>query len=95
MVIGELVALLVRVALPLTDPVDIGANATVNVELLPGLIVSGTVSPLILKVLGETVACVIVTLAVPELVRAIVCDALLPVGTLLKLTLEGVAESCG
>jgi hypothetical protein len=94
MVIGEFGALLVRVTLPLAVPVDVGANATVNVELLPELIVSGTASPLILKALGETVTCVIVRFAVPELLRVIVCDALVPVVTLPKLTLEGVEESC-
>src|SRR5487761_195196 len=93
--IGEFGALLVSATLPVTLPTDAGANAASKVALLPGAIVSGTVSPLMLNPAPETAACVIVRLAVPGLLSRIVCVLVLPVATLPKLTLEGVAEICG
>lgn len=95
MVIGEPGALLVRVMLALAAPVAVGAKVTAKLELLPALMVSGTVRPLIVKAPDEIVAWVIVRLAVPEFVKLIVSEALLPVFTLPKVTLDGVAVSCG
>lgn len=95
MLIGEFGALLVSVTLPLAAPADVGANSTLNVALLPALMVSGTVRPLMLNVPDEMVACVIVRLAVPGLLRVTLNVELLSVVTVPKLTVEGVALSCG
>lgn len=92
---GEFGALLVSVTVPLAAPADAGANSTLNGAVLPALIVSGSVRPLMLKAPGEIVACVIVRLAVPGLLRVILKVELLAVDTSPKLTVEGVAVSCG
>lgn len=94
---GEFGALLASDKLPLSDPAEVGAKTTVKVELAPGLIVSGMLSPLVLKLLGDglSVAWVIVRSAVPGLLSMTVCNAWLPIFTLPKLRLEGTAESCG
>lgn len=86
--------MLVREILPLALPLDPGANFTVKVAFCPAAIVSGVVSPLRLKPVPVTLAAEIVTLDVPELVRVMVCDPLLPTVTLPKVTLEGAAASC-
>lgn len=95
MFIGEVGALLVSVTLPLAAPVVVGANSTLNVEVLPEFIVSGTVRPLIVNAPVEMVACVMVRLAVPGLLRVTLRLELLPVVTFPKLTVDGVAVSCG
>ena len=51
--------------------------------------------PVVLKPAPATVTAEIVTLALPPLVRLIVCELLVPVTTLPKAALLGVAESCG
>ncbi len=51
-------------------------------------------NPAIAKPEPETPADEIVMLAVPEFVRVIDCDPLLPTATLPKLTLVGLAVSC-
>jgi hypothetical protein len=93
-VIGEFGALLVSIKVPLTEPAAVGANPTVKLELVPAPIVSGTVRPLMVKNEGETTAAVMVMLALPELFRVTVCEVLLPVVTLPKVTVEGEEESC-
>lgn len=81
---------------PLTVPADTGANTALNVVLLPALIVAGTLNPVMLKPTpGVTLACVIVSVAVPPFVRLIVCELLFPVTTFPKLALVGFADNCG
>jgi hypothetical protein len=86
---GEPGALLVIETLPLALMAVVGVNLAVKEVLAPALIVSGTVSPLIVKPVPDALAAVIVTLAVPEFVSVTDCDALLPSATLPKLTLVG------
>src|SRR5437899_9149182 len=92
MVLGELGALLTSDTLADTLPVAVGANCTLKVLDWPAGRVSGNVDPLMLKPAPVTVACAMVKLAVPELVRVIVCVLVLPTTTLPKLTLVGVTE---
>ncbi len=92
---GELGALLTSETAPVTLPAALGVKPTLNVALLPAAMVSGTVMPVRLKPLPDTVAWEIVTLAVPPLDSLMVCELLVPVTTLPKLALEGIAASCG
>ena len=80
--------------LPLALPVEFGANLTVKEVFEFGLMVTGKVNPLILKPDPDAVAAEIVTLAVPEFVKVMGTDPLLPIRTFPKLTLAGFAESC-
>jgi len=93
-VAGDPGALLEIETLPLTLPLAVGANFTVNVEFCPVLIVRGVVTPLTLYPVPETLTAETVRLAVPELVSVIVWDPLLPTVTLPKATLVGLTESC-
>ena len=95
MAVGEPGALLTSETLPDTLPMPAGVKATLNVALLPAAMVSGTVMPVRLKPLPDTVAWEIVTLALPALDSLMVCELLVPVTTLPKLALEGVGASCG
>jgi hypothetical protein len=91
---GELGPLLTRDTDPLTLPVVVGANAALKLVLAPAAIVAGIESPLIVKPAPDALAAEIVTLAVPLFFRLMVCELVLPVTTLPKLTLEGVGVSC-
>src|SRR6266851_5039016 len=95
MAVGEPGALLTSETLPDTLPMPAGVKATLNVALLPAAMVSGTVMPVRLKPLPDTVAWEIVTLALPALDSLMVCELLVPVTTLPKPAVEGVAASCG
>ena len=92
---GEPGALLTSETVPVTLPPAVGAKTTLNVALLPAAMVSGTVMLIRLKPLPDTLAWEIVTLALPALDSLMVCELLVPVTTLPKLTLDGVAASCG
>jgi hypothetical protein len=92
---GELGALLISETVPVTLPAALGLKAALNVALLPAAMVSGTVRPVMLKPLPDTVAWEIVTLALPALDNLMVCELLVPVTTLPKLALDGVGASCG
>jgi hypothetical protein len=80
---------------PVTLPDEVGPKTTLKVVFFPAAIVAGTVSPVMLNPVPDTVACEIVSVAVPPFVKLIVCELLLPVTTLPKLALAGLAESCG
>jgi hypothetical protein len=58
--------------------------------LCPGTSVDGVDKPLTLKPVPETLAAEIVTLAVPEFVRVMDTDPLVPTRRLPKLTLAGL-----
>lgn len=92
---GEFGALLVRLTDPLTAPAEVGANTALNVADFPAAMLSGVLIPDVLKPVPVTVTAVIVTEAVPPLVRSIVCELFVPVTTLPKAALLGVAASCG
>jgi len=66
-----------------------------NVAPLPAAMISGAVMPVRLKPLPDTLAWEIVTLALPALDSLMVCELPVPVITFPKLTLDGVAASCG
>lgn len=61
--------------------------------LWPAPIVTGALSPLILKLVPDALACEIVTLADPEFVIVTDCVPLLPTVTEPKFTLAGLAPS--
>jgi hypothetical protein len=79
--------------LPLALPPDSGANTVLNVTLAPGLSVIGTFSPPMLNPVPATVACRIVTLAPPVLVRVSIKVRLAPTWTLPKFKLPGLPVS--
>ena len=77
---------------PVTLPAEVGAKLTLKVLLAPGAMVKGVDSPEVPKPLPETPAEETVRLAVPVFLSKIVCEALVPIRTLPKLTLDGVAR---
>ena len=76
---------------PVTLPAEVGANLTLKVLLVPAAIVRGVVSALMLNPLPEMLADETVRFAVPVFLSKIVCEALFPISTLPKFTLDGVA----
>jgi hypothetical protein len=92
---GELGALLTSETDPLTLPALAGAKATLNVVFAPAAMVAGNERPDELNPVPVTFAAVIVTLALPLFDNVTVCELLLPVITLPKLTLDGFADNCG
>lgn len=78
--------------LPDALPTVVGANFAVTEVFCPALIVTGTVSPMMLKPAPDALAADIVTLAVPVFVKVTGTDPLLPSIRLPKLMLVGLAE---
>jgi len=93
-VVGELEALLTNETLPVTLPVVVGANETLKVLLFPVVKVRGTTSPVMLKPVPVRLSPDTTTLVLPVLLRVTDCVLVVPVGTLPKATLLGVAVSC-
>ncbi len=92
--IGEPGALLANEMLPLAPPAEDGVKLVESPTLWPALSVVGADNPAMAKPVPETLAEEIVMLAVPEFVRVMECEPLLPTTTLPKLTLVGLAVSC-
>jgi hypothetical protein len=92
---GEFGALLVKLTEPVTAPAAVGANTALNVAEPPAAMFNGAVMPVVLKPVPVVVTAEIVTVAVPPFVKLIVCELFVPVTTLPKAALEGVAVSCG
>jgi hypothetical protein len=92
---GELGALLTSVIDPVTLPAAPGPNTALNVAALPAAMVTGAVIPVVLKPAPETVTEEIVTDALPPFVRLMVCELFVPVVTLPKAAVVGVAANCG
>jgi hypothetical protein len=90
--VGELAVLLARVTLPASDPAAVGENVTLKLLLWPGGRLSGRASPETLKPVPFTLACVMLSVAVPVLVTVTCCDWLLPTLTA-KLAPVGVTAS--
>ena len=80
---------------PVSAPAVVGANTAVRVAVLPAAIVSGTLMPEILNPAPVTLADEIVRVAEPAFESVIVCELLVPVVTLPKATLDGVAAIWG
>lgn len=93
-VIEEPDASLAIETLPVAPPTEDGVKLAEKLVLWPGLSVIGMDNPAMPKPVPETLAEEIVTLAVPEFVRVMDCDPLLPTATLPKLTPVGLAVSC-
>jgi hypothetical protein len=91
--VGESVALLVIVILPVAAPAAVGVNVALNDVLCPAARVKGNESPLRLKPAPAILACVIVTSAVPLLLRETVLLLLLPTTTSPNAMLAGLAAS--
>lgn len=82
-------ALLTMARLPLAAPLDCGVKVTLKVLLWPAARVNGTVSPLRVKPVPEMLACVMLMLEPPELVRVPATVLGLLACTLPKLRLAG------
>lgn len=93
MVVGELVALLNTVTLPVKPPEVAGPKITLNVALCPAVNVSGGVRPLVPKPAPETLTWDMLTLEFPVLVIVTACVAVLPTSTFPKLTFAGLTPS--
>lgn len=93
-VMGEPGASLAIEMLPLAPPAEDGVKLAEKLTLWPALSVVGMDNPTMVKLVPETPAEEIVTLAVPEFVRVIGCDPVLPTATLPKLMFVGVTMSC-
>ena len=89
--VGEFVALLAIVTLPVRLPADVGAKVTVSAMDCPAVSVCADVTPVVLKPAPDIVTCEIVTLEFPEFVSVRFCELVLPTVTLLKLRLVGFA----
>ena len=85
---GEFGALLVRLTEPVTAPAVVGANTALNVAEPPAAMFNGVVMPVVLKPVPVVVTAVIVTVAVPPLVKLIVWELLVPVTTLPNAALD-------
>lgn len=94
-VVGELGALLTSVIDPVTLPAALGPNTALNVVAFPAPMVTGAVIPVVLKPAPVTVTEEIVTVALPPFVRLMVCELFVPVVTLPKAAVVGVADNCG
>ena len=89
--VGEFVALLATDALPVTLPEVDGEKLTLKVALCPGLRMVPADTPLSLKPAPETLTLEIVTLELPEFVSVTGRVLLVPVFTLPKFKLDGLA----
>jgi hypothetical protein len=80
----------VMLALPLTAPLVVGENSTVNDVLWPAVSVKGSVSPLKLNPAPLAVAAEMVRLLPPELVKVPASNFEVPTWMFPKLKLDGL-----
>lgn len=92
---GELLASLATETLPVAPPVAAGANVTVRSVEFPGPRVVVAPTPLALKPVPLTVTAEKVRLAFPLLAKVTPRELVPPTLTLPKVTLLGLAVSCG
>jgi hypothetical protein len=92
-VVGEFVALLVMVTLPLTLPAVAGSYTTEKEVLCPAFSVRGRARPVTEKPAPVTLSFDSETLALPVFVSVTVCEELVPVVTLPKLSEVGEAAT--
>jgi hypothetical protein len=90
---GEFVALLTTLRVPVTLPAVRGPKVTVSATLWPAATATFPGKLLRTNPAPVTVACEIVTLAVPVFVRVMDCDAAVPTNVFPKLRLVGLADS--
>lgn len=86
-VIGEPLALLVTITLPVTLPAEMGLNDTPNVKVCVADNVTGVPAPVNAKPVPLLETCEMVTFELPTLVTVTLCEAELPSFTLPKLML--------
>jgi hypothetical protein len=91
---GEFGALLTSDIVPVTLPAELGPKTALNVADFPAAMVAGAVIPVVLNPAPATVTEEIVIVAVPPFVRVTVCELFVPVVTLPKAALLGVAANC-
>ncbi len=91
--LGEFVALLVTVTLPVKAPLVAGANVTFNVAICPAATTCPVEIPVALNPAPDTVTFDTVTLEDPAFVNVTESALLLPTFTLPKLKLVGLAFS--
>src|SRR2546426_1178129 len=90
-VVGESVALLTTVTLPVKLPEVAGLKITLKVVLCPAPKVSGGVRPMVVNPTPEALIWEMVTLELLMLVRVIVCERVLLTVTLPNRRVVGVA----
>lgn len=90
---GDPCASLVTVIVPTALPAAVGANFTLNVAVCEGFKVAGVVTPVTLNPVPAATMLEICTAAFPVLVKVMFCEALVPVATVPKLRLLGLAAS--
>lgn len=91
MAVGDPERFVLTEMLPVRLPGEVGANAALNVMLLPGVSVCAT-KPVTLNPVPVTLSEEITRFAVPVFSRVIGCVAVVPSATLPKVTLEGVTD---
>ena len=91
-VVGDPIALLVIVTVPLSLPAAVGLNSTAKLRLCVGDNVTGVPAPLNVKPVPLTLIPEIVTFAFPVSVIVTFCVAELPVFTLPKLRFVELSE---
>ena len=91
---GDPAALLTIEIDPVAPPAAVGLNTAVNDAVLPALIVIGIDPPVMLKPAPDAIACVTVSVALPEFVSETVCVPVPPTATFPKLTFAGFSVSC-
>jgi hypothetical protein len=90
--LGSFEAVVASTRLPLAAPATRGLKFTLNVLLFPGPMLNGVAKPPMLKPFPETFAELMTSVWVPVLESLMVCEFLVPTGTLLKFTLLGVKD---
>ena len=93
MVVGELVAVLTTLTVPVRFPVETGAQVTLKDVDCAAARVIGSVTPLMLKPVPLAAIWEIVTAEFPVLVTVIFCEEEVPIDRLPKFRAAGLAES--
>ena len=93
--VGEELALLVSVTLPLALPAVVGANVSVSVALCPAEMVAGVVTPLPVKPVPVTLTVERFKSAVPEFVIVSACVPVVPSVTLPNAIVVELTEIAG
>jgi hypothetical protein len=92
MVVGALLALLATVMVPVSAPAAVGAKLTFMLTLCPAARYRGNESPLALKAGAEELTPESVIVAFPVLLSTTTCEPLLPMETLPRFKVAGLAE---
>jgi hypothetical protein len=88
------VPFVISVTVPLVDAVEPGVKITLKVTLPPGGITVEVEIPVMVNPVPDGITCENVRGVLPVFWSVTVCELLVPLTTVPKLTLVGVAESC-